>query len=93
MALSDLPVVGRVAALGGLVGDLLLNGGDLVVSLGFVLVTHIPEATSLLLTLNRLAGRLEWVPTAFVEDLLTVALVVLLVYRLARFATDTDNDN
>lgn len=93
MALSDWPVVGRLAALGGVVGDLLLNGGELLVSLGFVLVTHIPEAASLLITLNRLAGRVEWVPTDLVGDLLTAALVVLLVYRLARFAIEVDNDN
>ena len=97
MDVREIPVVGQLAgALLALV-DLLIHGGELLALLVTILVDGLlgqPELlVSLLITLQRLGERIPLLPAGAVDNLLTAALIGLLVVYIARlagnFRTDT----
>lgn len=90
MDLSDLPGVGAFATLGVVAVELLLHFGDLVAVLLF---SNVDLVVSVLITLDRLADRVDWLPNSAIESLLLVALTALLVSYLIRLKRNTtDND-
>lgn len=97
MDLSEAPVVGRVAGAAVALLDLLLHGGEFLALVVTFVVDGLlgqPELlVSMLLTLYRLGDRIAFLPADVVDQLLTAALVALLVIYLVRWAgsfrTDT----
>lgn len=89
MDVSDLPVVGRLVASGGILLDLLLHGGELVSLVVTIIVDGLlgqPELlVSMLLTLYRLGDRVPYIPASAVDTALTAALVMLLVVYIGRW--------
>lgn len=85
MDLKELPVIGTVATVAALVGDLVLAGGDVILSfLVFAIVS--PDLwLSIVVHLETLASRLEWLPRWIFEDLLIVGVSLLVVFYTARF--------
>ncbi len=95
MKAEDLPVVGPLFASGFAAGDFILHGGtyvlELVGGVTAVLFGRPELLVGLLGTLDRLAGRLPFVPAGFVDDLLTVALVAMFGIYTIRFLGAVNN--
>ncbi|WP_336331130.1 hypothetical protein [Haloarcula sp. CGMCC 1.2071] len=84
--IEDIPIIGRVLSYGALALDIGLQSGEFVLSLLDAVLSIAlgsPETVvSLVLTLNRLSDMVEWLPTALIQQVVTVALVALLVKRI-----------
>lgn len=85
--LEDLPVVGGLFAGGQIFADLLVNNGELMAWI----LAHLAEIVGVLSLLNRLGGYFGWIPEGIVSDLLMVALVALLLIRVAKLVTPNDS--
>lgn len=90
--LRDIPVIGRVVAWGLLTVDLLLSGGDMVVSLLLaVLETVIGSpalAFGLLSGFNRVGKHLAFLPAGLsdvLQQVLVIGAIVVFLYRIAQF--------
>jgi len=84
--LEDVPLIGRIAALGGATFDVLLHSGDLVVGLVVMVVGSPDVLVSVLSVLRRFADGIAWLPGGLLEDVVTVLLVALLVQSIATLA-------
>lgn len=85
----------RVRDLGltGATMDALLNSSDVLLTLLSWVVSQVDTLIPILRLLSPLAGRIAWIDPGLIEQLLTLALVVMLGYRLARLAGDVLLDN
>jgi hypothetical protein len=81
--LRDLPVVGEVVAVFGIGLDLLLNSGEIVLSLIPMLLANLISVLPLVTTLDSLGEQLAWLPTV-PNWLTTLALAALLTTSLLR---------
>lgn len=96
--LSDVPGLSAFAGIGTLLVDLIVSGGDLIMWLVFALLSSVELWLPFISTLNRLAGRVEWIPEDAVSTAMTVVLIVIAVVYIGRIgssimsARDT-NDN
>lgn len=85
MGLSDsLPGAGLVGGVAGIAGDVLLNSGELVLSLVGFLVTSPDLWLTILIPARRLAGMVGWLPQDPLETLYVAALVLAISYGLLR---------
>lgn len=88
MSLDDLPVVGRVTgflgSLGGLL-DLLLHGGEFVLSVAWVILGQLDQFVPILLTLERLAGRVPWLELPNMDQLIVAVLTVSFTLTVVRW--------
>jgi hypothetical protein len=97
MDVSDIPVVGRLVAAGGILGDLILHSGELVAFLVVFIVEGVlgsPELlVGLLTTLNRLASRVQWLPADLINQAMTAGLIALLVVYVGRYLDRLTDSN
>ena len=88
MDVTDLPIVGRFAGAFLALLDLALHGGEFLALVVSILVDGLlgqPELlVSILITLQRLGERIPYIPSGWVDTVLTAALVALLVVYLGR---------
>lgn len=92
MDLSDLPFVGKFIAAGGALLDIAFHGGDFLVAIVFGIIGQPEILASILITLDRLADRIDLIPSGIVSDLLSIVLVMVLVVYLGRlFEGATEN--
>lgn len=88
MGLSDsLPGAGLVGGGAGVLGDVLLNGGEIIISLvGFLITT--PDAwLTIVLYGERLAGMVAWLPSEPLQMLVVAGLVLTIAIGLARLVS------
>ena len=79
MALSDdLPSLGAISSLGAIVGDLLLNGGEIIVSLLAVLISS-PDIWVTIVLYSRRLGDIFGFSTAWLEPLVAIGTMALLL--------------
>lgn len=85
MDLSDVPGLGAVIGSAAMFGDLLLNGGELILSLlAFALAS--PDLwVSAVLYADRLAGMVAWLPQEPLETLAAIGFVLLISISIVRF--------
>lgn len=84
MDLSDLPGVGAIGGVAGIIGDILINGGDVIVSFLVFLLLEPETWLSLVMYLERLAGMVAWLPEAIFEQILIVAIVLVIIVSAVR---------
>ena len=88
--LSDVPVVGTLLGAGSFLVDVVVNGGEFVlVALMWVVeavLGHPDILLTILIQLDRLKGRVPWVPGEYVDAVLTVFLVASLVLTVLKYA-------
>lgn len=85
MDLTDIPVIGTVASVGAVVGDLVFYGGELFVSLVVYAILEPSTWLSIVLYLQQLAARVSWLPEGALGDVVTLALVFIVAVSIARF--------
>jgi hypothetical protein len=81
--LSELPIIGQFVAAWAAALDLLLNSGEIVLSLLAWVITHVGSLLPVLSVLNRLGERLPALPTV-PGWVITLALAALLTTSLLR---------
>lgn len=84
MDLRHVPVVGRLVVWAGSVLDLLFHSGEFVAIAATFLLDNFHLVYSALHTLETLAKRLPWLSPALFDDLVTAALVAILVIEVGR---------
>ncbi len=84
--LRQLPVVGRLVVWVGSLLDLLFHSGEFVAIAATFLLDNFHMVYSLLHTLETLAKRLPWLSPAIFDDLVTAALVAIVVIEVGRIA-------
>lgn len=85
MDLEDVPILGAVIGSGGVLLDLILNSGELVLSLLAVVVMDPGALLGIVSTLNRLAPRLDFLPEGVLGEVATALLVAVFVMSVVRF--------
>lgn len=88
MSLDDLPLYGRVTGVLGSVGgllDLLLSGGDVVLSVAWALLSQADQLVPFLLTVERLSARVPWLSVPNMDQLIVAVLTVSLTYTVLRW--------
>lgn len=83
MDLSETPVVGTIAGGVGAGFDLILNGGEILATLGIWLISTPDAWISILFYLDNLAGMLTWIPEGPVESLLIAGLMLMIGVTVA----------
>lgn len=78
----SVPILGSVAAVGG---DLLLNGGEIILSLLASLAELFPVIS---LVSGSIAPQLDWIPTGLANQILLVAAVAAVGIRLYRYLNE-----
>lgn len=78
----SIPILGSVAAVGG---DLLLNGGDIILSLIASLAELFPVIS---LVSGSIAPQLAWIPTGLANQILLVAAISAVGIRLYRYTKE-----
>ena len=76
--MSDAGRLGAIGGVAGLVGDILLNSGELLVTLFALLISSPDIWVSMLLYMQRL-GDLFGVPIGGIEPLIAIGIVLLLL--------------
>lgn len=89
MDLSDLPVIGKLAAFGGVLVDVVLNGGDFVISIAIGILTTVEMWVPFWSIFEQLSERLGWIPTGPVEQIYTGILALVAVFYLAKYGSKT----
>lgn len=88
-SLRDVPVVGTVLGAGSALVDVVLNGGEFILLVLMWLVDAVLGHPDILLTilfqLDKLGGRVPWVPGGIVDQILTVLLVASLVLTVLKY--------
>lgn len=84
MALKDIPGASIAAGATGLLGDLVLTGGETVVSLIAFLIMQPDAWLSIAIYSERLAGMVAWLPQEPLQKLLIVAFALTIAVSLAR---------
>lgn len=85
MALIDnLPGAGAAGGVAAVAGDVLLNGGEVLVSLLGFLVTQPDAWLTVVMYGERLAGMVGWLPSRPLRTLVVVGLVLAIVVSLTR---------
>lgn len=74
--LDELPLVSGLASTGGVIADILLNGGDFILGATVGLVTHLGPLMGLVGPLYRLAPRYDFLPPELLDSLYTGLLWV-----------------
>ena len=87
MDIDELPVVGSIATAGAAVGDLLLNGGEIILSLVVFALASPDLWVTALMYADRLADMVAWIPATVVDRLLVIGLVLLVTVTLVRFVS------
>jgi hypothetical protein len=85
MDLDNLPVVGGLASVAAALGDLAFYGGELFVSLILYAVMEPSTWLSIVLYLQQLAGRVAWLPSGPLEQLVVLGLVAVVTVSVLRF--------
>lgn len=84
MGLRDLPGAGAVASVAALLGDLILNGGDVLITLLSFLLTSPESWLSLVMYGQQLAGFVDWLPVEPLKYLAVAGLVLTIAVSLGR---------
>lgn len=93
MEVRDLPVLGKFVAIGTVLFDLVIQSGDMVIVVLWMLLENIELIVPILSTLNRLAADLPSIDEGLVSDLLMVALALYLVYQIIRLVNSFRDNN
>lgn len=91
MALSDNRRLGAVSATGAVIGDVILNSGEVLLSLLAYVLTSPDILVSAVLYAQRLAGMVGWLPQAQMQNLAVIGIVLLIVVYLRRWIIDWRN--
>lgn len=94
MSWKDLPVVGQIASALSLLLDMILNGGEFVVAFVWIAIENVDLVLSFVVTLNRLADRLPFLPSDVVQKVATAMFAAMLIVYLGRLVSQIgDNEN
>jgi len=94
MSWKDLPVIAQIASALSLLLDLVLNSGDFLVDLIWVAVENVEIVLSIIVTLNRLADRLPFLPSNVVQKVATATFAAMLIVYIGRLVSQIgDNEN
>jgi len=84
MGLNDLPGAGAFASIGAVLGDLILNGGDVLFALLSFLLTSPESWLSVAMYGRQLASLVDWIPRRPLELLVIAGLVLAVVVSVGR---------
>ncbi len=87
MKLEDVPIVGKFVVLLGSIGDLAFHSGAFVFEALWFITSHVDMVYPLLRTLESLANRVPWLPAGLFDDLLTAALIAILLIEVGKLVT------
>lgn len=88
----DIPIVGRLGAVGGATTDLVFNGGEIIVGLSWGLLDNVDILVAIVSGVERLAERIEWIPVGAVDQAVTALTVSMLMIYTARLVSRLGDD-
>ena len=87
MNLEDAPIIGQIVTALSLLLDMALASGDFLIALIWVAVTNVEIVLSIVVTANRLAENVAFLPANIVQQAATATFAAMLIVYIGRLVS------
>lgn len=84
---KELPVIGQILTALSLLLDMILTSGDFLIALIWVAVENVDVVLSIVVTLNRLASDVPFLPANVVQQAATATFAAMLIVYIGRLVS------